>query len=60
MHTPQDRTAPAEIIENARIDAAPHRTDESDLPNKRRADAVGYAYVKGFRRAFTRLLGVGW
>ncbi|MBB6561770.1 transcriptional regulator GlxA family with amidase domain [Acidovorax soli] len=52
-------TTPAEFVENARIDAARRLAEESDLPAKRLADAVGYASVDGFRRAFTRRLGVG-
>lgn len=51
-------TTPAEFVENARIDAARRLAEESDLPAKRLADAVGYANVDGFRRAFTRRLGV--
>jgi transcriptional regulator GlxA family with amidase domain len=52
-------TTPAEFVENARIDAARRLAEESALPAKRLADAVGYANVDGFRRAFTRRLGVG-
>jgi transcriptional regulator GlxA family with amidase domain len=52
-------TTPAEFVENARIDAARRLAEESDLPAKRLADAVGYANVGGFRRAFERRLGVG-
>ena len=51
-------TTPAEFVENARIDAARRMAEESDLPAKRLADAVGYANVDGFRRAFARRLGV--
>ncbi len=51
-------TTPAEFVENARIDAARRMAEESNLPAKRLADAVGYANVDGFRRAFTRRLGV--
>ncbi|MDN6887761.1 helix-turn-helix domain-containing protein, partial [Variovorax sp. CAN2819] len=51
-------TTPAEFVENARIDAARRMAEESDLPAKRLADAVGYANVDGFRRAFGRRLGV--
>jgi transcriptional regulator GlxA family with amidase domain len=51
-------TTPAEFVENARIDAARRLAEESDLPAKRLADAVGYANVDGFRRAFVRRLGV--
>lgn len=51
-------TTPAEFVENARIDAARRLAEESDQPAKRLADAVGYANVDGFRRAFTRRLGV--
>ncbi|MDB6063579.1 MAG: AraC family transcriptional regulator [Verrucomicrobiaceae bacterium] len=51
-------TTPAEFVENARIDAARRLAEESDLPAKRLADAVGYANVDGFRRAFNRRLGV--
>jgi transcriptional regulator GlxA family with amidase domain len=51
-------TTPAEFVENARIDAARRLAEESDLPAKRLADAVGYANVDGFRRAFGRRLGV--
>ncbi len=51
-------TTPAEFVENARIDAARRLAEESDLPGKRLADAVGYANVDGFRRAFARRLGV--
>jgi len=51
-------TTPAEFVENARIDAARRLAEESDLPAKRLADAVGYANVDGFRRAFSRRLGV--
>jgi transcriptional regulator GlxA family with amidase domain len=52
-------TTPAEFVENARIDAARRLAEESDIPAKRLADAVGYANVDGFRRAFGRRLGVG-
>jgi len=51
-------TTPADFVENARIDAARRLAEESDLPAKRLADAVGYANVDGFRRAFSRRLGV--
>ncbi|SFM27739.1 GlxA family transcriptional regulator [Variovorax sp. OV329] len=51
-------TTPAEFVENARIDAARRLAEESELPAKRLADAVGYASVDGFRRAFARRLGV--
>ena len=51
-------TTPAEFVENARIDAARRLAEETDLPAKRLADAVGYANVDGFRRAFGRRLGV--
>ncbi len=49
---------PAEFVERARIDAARRLAEESDLPAKRLADAVGYSNVDGFRRAFGRRLGV--
>jgi len=51
-------TTPAEFVENARIDAARRLAEASDMPAKRLADAVGYANVDGFRRAFGRRLGV--
>jgi transcriptional regulator GlxA family with amidase domain len=51
-------TTPAEFVEIARIDAARRLAEESDHPAKRLADAVGYANVDGFRRAFSRRLGV--
>ena len=51
-------TTPAEFVENARIDAARRLAEDTDLPAKRLADAVGYANVDGFRRAFGRRLGV--
>lgn len=51
-------TTPAEFVDHARIDAARRLAEESDLPAKRLADAVGYANVDGFRRAFARRLGV--
>src|SRR5207344_2662647 len=51
-------TTPAEFVERARIDAARRLAEESDLPAKRLAAAVGYANVDGFRRAFCRRLGV--
>lgn len=51
-------TTPAEFVENARIDAARRLAEESDMPAKRLASAVGYANVDGFRRAFGRRLGV--
>jgi len=51
-------TTPAEFVEKARIDAARRLAEETDLPPKRLADAVGYANVDGFRRAFGRRLGV--
>ncbi|MEP6504653.1 MAG: GlxA family transcriptional regulator [Betaproteobacteria bacterium] len=50
-------TTPADFVENARIDAARRLAEESSLPAKRLADAVGYASVDGFRRAFSRRLG---
>lgn len=51
-------TTPAEFVENARIDAARRLAEDTDLPAKRLAAAVGYANVDGFRRAFGRRLGV--
>ncbi|WP_394787136.1 GlxA family transcriptional regulator [Rhodoferax sp.] len=51
-------TTPAEFVENTRIDAARRLAEDSDLPAKRLADAVGYANVDGFRRAFARRLGL--
>jgi len=51
-------TTPADFVEKARIDAARRLAEESNLPAKRLADAVGYANVDGFRRAFSRRLGV--
>ncbi|MDM0026408.1 GlxA family transcriptional regulator [Variovorax saccharolyticus] len=51
-------TTPAEFVERARIDAARRLAEESDLPAKRLAAAVGYANVDGFRRAFGRRFGV--
>lgn len=51
-------TTPAQFVEDARIDAARRLAEESDLPAKRLADAVGYASVDAFRRAFGRRLGV--
>lgn len=51
-------TTPADFVENARIDAARRLAEDSELPAKRLADAVGYANVDGFRRAFARRLGV--
>ena len=33
--------------------------EESAVPLKRLADAVGYANADGFRRAFLRRMGVG-
>ena len=51
-------TTPADFVESARIDAARRLAEESDLPAKRLADAVGYATVDGFRRAFARRLGI--
>lgn len=51
-------TTPAEFVENARIDTARRLAEDSDIPAKRLADAVGYASVDGFRRAFARRLGV--
>jgi len=49
---------PAEFVEQARIDAARRRMEETSLPLKRIADEVGYANVDGLRRAFQRRLGV--
>lgn len=51
-------TTPAEFVEKARIDAARRLAEETDMPAKRLADTVGYANVDGFRRAFSRRLGV--
>lgn len=51
-------TTPAAFVDHARIDAARRLAEESDLPAKRLADAVGYANADGFRRAFARRLGV--
>jgi transcriptional regulator GlxA family with amidase domain len=51
-------TTPAEFVENARIDAARRLAEDSDQPAKRLADAVGYAHVDAFRRAFARRLGL--
>jgi len=50
---------PAEFVEAARIDAARRMLEESAVPLKRLADAVGYANADGFRRAFLRRMGVG-
>jgi transcriptional regulator GlxA family with amidase domain len=52
-------TTPAEFVEKARIDAARRLIEEAEHPAKRLAALVGYANVDGFRRAFTRRLGVG-
>ncbi len=52
-------TTPAEFVETAKIDAARRLAEESDQPAKRLANAVGYASVEAFRRAFGRRLGVG-
>lgn len=49
---------PAEFVETARIDAARRLVEESELPLKSLADAVGYANADGLRRAFSRRLGV--
>ena len=49
---------PAEFVETARIDAARRLVEESELPLKSLADAVGYANADGLRRAFARRLGV--
>ncbi len=49
---------PAEFVEHARIEQARRLVQESDMPLKRLADAVGYANVDGFRRAFSRRVGV--
>ena len=51
-------TTPADFVEHARIDAARRLAEQSDMPAKRLAAAVGYANVDGFRRAFGRRLGV--
>ncbi len=51
-------TTPAEFVEKARIDAARRLAEESELPAKRLAAAVGYKNVDAFRRAFGRRLGV--
>jgi len=50
-------TTPADFVEKARIDAARRLAEDSSLPAKRLADAVGYANVEGFRRAFSRRVG---
>ncbi|XHS76579.1 GlxA family transcriptional regulator [Burkholderiaceae bacterium UC74_6] len=50
--------SPAEFVEKARIDAARRMLEDSPAPLKRVADAVGYANVDGFRRAFQRRVGV--
>lgn len=50
---------PAEFVEAARIDAARRMLEDSAVPLKRLADAVGYANADGFRRAFLRRMGVG-
>jgi transcriptional regulator GlxA family with amidase domain len=49
---------PAEFVEEARIDAARRRMEESDAPLKRIADEVGYANVDSLRRAFQRRVGI--
>jgi transcriptional regulator GlxA family with amidase domain len=49
---------PAEFVESARIEQARRLVEESGMPLKRLADAVGYANVDGFRRAFSRRVGV--
>ena len=51
-------TTPADFVERARIDAARRLAEDSDLPAKRLANAVGYENVDRFRRAFGRRLGV--
>jgi transcriptional regulator GlxA family with amidase domain len=49
---------PAGFVEAARIDEARRQVEASDVPLKKLADSLGYGNVDGFRRAFTRRLGV--
>ena len=49
---------PAAFVESARIDAARRLAETTAMPLKRLADAVGYANVDAFRRAFRRRVGV--
>jgi transcriptional regulator GlxA family with amidase domain len=49
---------PAGFVEVARIDEARRLVEASDVPLKKLADTLGYGNVDGFRRAFTRRLGV--
>jgi transcriptional regulator GlxA family with amidase domain len=49
---------PAGFVEKARIDEARRLVEASDVPLKKMADTLGYGNVDGFRRAFTRRLGV--
>ncbi len=49
---------PAGFVEAARIDEARRLVEASDVPLKKLADTLGYGNVDGFRRAFTRRLGV--
>jgi transcriptional regulator GlxA family with amidase domain len=50
--------SPAGFVEAARIDEARRLVEASDVPLKKLADTLGYGNVDGFRRAFTRWLGV--
>lgn len=52
-------STPADFVELARIDAARRLIEKTDVSLKRLADDVGYANIDGFRRAFTRRLGIG-
>jgi transcriptional regulator GlxA family with amidase domain len=54
----QAGATPAEFVEAARIDAARRLLEETDDALKRVAEAVGYANVDGFRRAFQRCVGI--
>lgn len=49
---------PAAFVEAARIDEARRMVEASEVAMKKLADTLGYTNVDGFRRAFTRRLGV--
>ena len=54
----ESRMTPAEFVEKARLDAAMAILQKENVPLKKLAAIVGYANEDGFRRAFTRRMGV--
>ena len=54
----ETRMTPAEFVEKARLDASMAILQKENIPLKKVAAMVGYANEDGFRRAFTRRIGI--